>query len=354
MNAKWHPPSPTIFTLMLAALLTIGSSALLGCVPQPQSMFEQQAEADSANEIDSNSSQQMAIIAPITPATADNTSLTPIHIAKQQSIAQRSNCAPTLSDCQYFELNTLSFNPAQPWLTRIMWQTIARVLAPETPLSSQDETAKNIVSRLFNQIEYSEQMVDTLPMYQRIDTELILNPVLDSHLNKGSAHNNDLSDSKTGEKVDATLSARDSITTGYLVVKSHQRRGVKDQQQLNYVMLDMRKKLQLTIGDILLAQVTTDALLPALETAKRDWLAIQDDDLQDTDLQNSERNHFADSPLALSKQWYLDAKGLHMVYQSGERLDIKTAAVDLVIPYALLQGLVNPRYIVQMPLASKP
>lgn len=342
MNAKRKKRKYALRPLIFAALLASGSSALISCGQPPQSLFERQAEAESANdfEINAGTGEQLASIAPVTPVTIDNAFATSIDIIKQQSSAQQPNCIPTQTDCQYFELNVLSFNPAQPWLTSIMWQTIARVLAPETPLASQDETAKKTVLKLFNQIEYSVQAVDTLPMYQRIDTELILNPVLDNRFYNGSVHSNGLSDSKTDENKNTTVAARNPIATGYLSVRSRHHRGARRQQQLSYVMLDMQKKLQLTIDDILLPQVTTEALLLAFQTAKKDWLTLQ----------GVEHKYLEDWPLLLSKQWYLDAQGLHMVYQSGELLDVKTDAVDLMVPYSLLQNLIKPRYMVQAPL----
>ena len=157
-----------ISRLILSVLLVISSSSLLSCEQKPQSMFEQQANIKSAHDLefdttDSNDRTQVAAVA----AT--------IQASKQQAIARQPNCDPLQTPCQYFELNILQFSPEQPWLTSIMWQTIARVLAPETPLASQDEVAKKTVAMLFNQIEYSEQVVKSLPMYQRIDTELVLN-----------------------------------------------------------------------------------------------------------------------------------------------------------------------------------
>ena len=339
MTAKWHAPKRAIYLLISVAFLAVGSGGLLGCKPQPDSMFEQQAEAKSTTAIDplANPKNVVAVDASASPSI-NNPPITAIHITKQQAIAQQPNCNPTLTDCQYFELNILDFSPAQPWLTRMMWQTIARVLAPETPLASQDETAKKTVSMLFNQIEYSEQGVATLPMYQRIDTALVLNPVAASGSLKQS-----LIDNKTNHSADITTAVNNPIATGYLMVRASQHRGGRQQQQLNYVMLDMHKKLQLTIDDILLPDVTTEALLLAFQSAKKDWLTSQ----------NIEQKYHEDWPLPLSRQWYLDAKGLHMVYQSGELLDVKTDAVDLIVPYPLLRDLIKPNYIVQIPLDAK-
>lgn len=322
-------------------LLLVVSSPLAGCGHQPQSLFEQQAEAESANEIETraNVSQQVAVVTPVMPATTRNAAIIPINIIRKQTIAKQPNCDLVPTNCQYFELNFLDFNPAQPWLTSIMWQTIARVIAPETPLASQDETAKKTVLMLFKQIEYGEQIVDTLPMYQRIDTELVLNPTIGRLQAEG--------------RISTNTNEFGSADTGYIAVQSRQQRGVKGQIQLSYVMLDMQKKLQLTLNDILLPQITTDALLLAFQTAKKDWLALYGGESQGANSQGTEQKHLEDWPLSLSKQWYLDDKGLHMVYQAGELLEVKTESVDLMVPYPLLQGLIKPQYIVQTPVKSK-
>ncbi|WP_201527398.1 hypothetical protein [Psychrobacter frigidicola] len=339
MNAKTNKSKAGNYILISALLLFI-SSGLAGCDHQPKSLFEQKAEAESANEIETraHTSEQMVIVAPVTPATTDNAAVTPIHIIKKQTIAQQRNCDPTQNECQYFELNVLEFNPEQPWLNGIMWQTIARVLAPETSLASQDDTAKKTVLMLFDQVEYSEQVVDTLPIYQHINTELVLNPTINSL--------------QADERTRARKNERGYADTGYLEVQSSQQRGVKRQPRLSYVMLDMQKKLQLTMKDVLLPQVTTDELSLLFQTAKKDYLSSHSDELQssgsqDVKLQDTEPRSVKGGALSLSQQWYLDDKGLHMVYQAGELLDMKTESVDLMVPYELLQGLIKPRYIVQ-------
>lgn len=330
MDTKFYKPRSGMSPLILSMLLVISSSSLLSCEQQPQSMFEQQANtksaidtADDANDDDNdNINVGAAVVASVKPAaTSDNINSTAakmIHVKKQQAIARQPNCNSQQKRCQYFELNVLGFSPAQPWLNSIMWQTIARVLAPEMPLSSQDEMAKKTVSMLFSQIEYSNEVVDSLPMYQRIDTELVLNPVVSNP-------------------------ASSNIATGYLIVSSNQHRSDSRQQQVTYVMLDIQKRLQLTIEDILLPEVSTSELLLTFQTAKKEWLTLQ----------NVEKKYHEDWPLHLSRQWYLDQQGLHMIYQPGEMLIAKTDAVDLMVPYTLLQGLIEPRYIVQSPIDSK-
>ena len=239
MNVKIHQPQCTKSALLLGMVMAV-SVVLVGCGHQPKSLFEQQAEAESANEIETRThgGEQVAIV---TPATADNASITPIHLIKNQTIAQQPNCDTALRDCQYLELNVLDFNPEQPWLTSIMWQTIARMLAPETPLASQDETAKKTVSMLFNQIEYAEQAVDTLPLYQRIDTTLVLNPVSTKKTTSQPLNKQTMSTPNSG-KAETYV----PITTGYLLIRSNQHRDRPHQQRLNYVMLDMQKTLNLS------------------------------------------------------------------------------------------------------------
>lgn len=306
-----------ISRVILSMLLFMSSSILLSCEQQPQSMFEQQASIKSAHDIESNTTANSSThikLATVAPAIQAN---------KQQAIARQPNCDPLQSRCQYFELNILQFSPEQPWLTSIMWQTIARVLAPETPLASQDEVAKKTVAMLFNRIEYSEQVVKSLPMYQRIDTDLVLNLPSEAALSSGSSKALD-PESELG-----------SSTTGYLVVRSKQTRN-DSQQQLTYVMFDMQKNLQLTIEDILIPEVSTNDLLLAFQPAKIDWLTLQ----------GIEQKYHEEWPLQLSRQWYLDHKGLHMIYQAGELLTTKIESVDLLIPNASLQGLIKPAYIV--------
>ncbi|ALF60154.1 hypothetical protein [Psychrobacter urativorans] len=328
MNTKLHKPKSITPSLLLGLILSI-SGISIGCEIQPNSLFEQQAEAESANKIKilSNTKTQVAVIAPVMPNTANNNAVPHLNVIKNQVIAQQPNCDAAQRDCQYLELNILHFNPEQPWLTSIMWQTIARVLAPTTPLASEDETAKKTVSMLFNQIAYAEQAVPTLPMYQRIDTELVFNPTI-SKLQK----NNDTSTSKNA------VGAADS---GYLVIRSNQHRSDSRQQQVSYVMLDIQKKLKLTINDILLPQVSTDELLLTVQTAKREWLTLQDNERQ-----SAEQKDIHSTSLALSQQWYLDNKGLHMVYQAGELSNRQIETTDLIVPYTALQGLIKPQYLV--------
>lgn len=321
MNAKLTLAKQTItlsrYKALFITLLAV-SSGLIGCEQQPKSMFEQYAEVDSANDLTRASYDEIAVPATImvNSGRLDDKGTVTIQINKQQAIARQPNCDGKA--CQYFELNVLEFVPAQPWLTSIMWQNIAQVLAPGRPLASQDQTAKDTVLMLFNQIEYNEQVTTTLPIYERIDSELIVHPI--------ATVNNDL----------ASEDAFEPIATGYLVVRSTTQRD-SSRQYLDYVMLDMQKKLQLTLEDILLADVSTDQLLAAFNSAKEYWLRAHG--VEDASL--------AKWSLELSKQWYLDQQGLHLVYQSGQLIDKDTDVIDLVVPYSQLQGLIKPSYIVK-------
>lgn len=317
--------------LIVTALLAV---SVVNCGEQPKSIFEQQAESESAaqieadvtntdikNSIDNNESAQLA--------NDINIPSKSINVIKQHAIARQPNCDPAQSECQYFELNVLDFTPEQPWLTSIMWQTIARVLAPETPLASRDETAKKTVLMLFNQIEYAEKRVDTLPLYQRIDTELVLNglPTMDK----------------------AAVSKVDTIATGYLVVRSNNYRRVS-RQHFDYVMFDMSKKLQLTIEDIVIEPDGADKLLVAFESAKTQWQMQQSTTQQAIEQDTTESTEIEKLPFVLSTQWYLDAQGLHMVYQSKQLIDTQAvmdeSTVDLMVPYAKLRGIIKPEYVV--------
>lgn len=294
---------------------------LLGCQPQPKSMFEQQAEAETVETSDTvytDAQTNGDTTAVVKPLQAVATSAPMIDVVHRQAIARQRGCPADNVDCQSFELNVLRFRPEQPWLTTIMWQSIARILAPEMPLTSQDEAAKKTVSILFNQIAYSEQRVKTLPLHQRIDTDLVLNP------------------QNTGQAETANTQTEAPAHTGYLVVRLTNTDRGAERQFAYYVMLDMQTQLQLTLSDILLPHITNEQLLATFQNAKKEWLSTQGIAAEKQD----------DWPLALSKQWYLDSQGLHMVYQSEELLAGNTEAVDLMVPYGLIDGLIKPHYIV--------
>jgi len=315
-------------------MLVLASQVLLGCAPQPESMFEQQAEEEAANEIGAHSTiQNYELSKPSTSSAANALDKTghkqalPINISKQQTIARQPNCDGKQTRCQYLELNTLAFTPPQPWLTNIMWQTVARALSPDAPFISQQQVARDSVSALLKQIEFHSAGVSSQPKYQRIDTDLILNQGLSA--DSVAASNSSNMDSNMNNEV----------MTGYLLVKSTQQRSENHQQgHRDYVMLDMQKKLQLTVEDVLLADADTQKLLSTFNTVKIQWLAEQ----------GVEQQYLEEWPLPLSEQWYIDQQGLHLVYQSGELLNTQLQPVDFVVPFTQLQGIVKPSYMVRL------
>ena len=321
MNA---PPngSKSKAALLALSVLIIAMSGLLSCEQPPKSMFEQQAESKSAEELSIDEDDKV-LVAPVDTAASANNNVNSnanssvIKINKQQAIARQPNCDASKKSCQYFELNVLEFIPEQPWLTSIMWKTIAQVLVPEAPLASQDQIAKNKILMLLKQVEYADNQTNTLPMYGRIDTELVLHPIYTK--------------SDTDDQ-----SAPATVATGYLLVSSTEERG-SSTQHLNYVMLDVEKKLQLTIEDILVAKDSKDQLLISLQKARKNWLVSKG--MVETDVDKR--------PLQLSSQWYLDEQGLHMFYHSGELIKAQTHTVDLIVPYRLLTGLIKPSYVVK-------
>ena len=319
---------------VLVIMLVLASQVLLGCAPQPESMFEQQAEEEAANEIGAHSTiQNYELSKPSTSSAANALDKTghkqalPINISKQQTIARQPNCNGQQTRCQYLELNTLAFTPPQPWLTNIMWQTVARALSPDAPFISQQQVARDSVSALLKQIEFRSEGVSSQPKYQRIDTDLILNQGLSA--DSVAASNSSNMDSHMNNEV----------MTGYLLVESTQQRSEDHQQgHRDYIMLDMQKKLQLTIEDVLLADADTQKLLSTFNTIKKQWLAEQ----------GVEQQYLEEWPLPLSEQWYIDQQGLHLVYQSGELLNTQLQPVDFVVPFTQLQGIVKPSYMVRL------
>ncbi|WP_300406557.1 hypothetical protein [uncultured Psychrobacter sp.] len=315
-------------------MLVLASQVLLGCAPQPESMFEQKAEEEAANEIGAHSTiQNYELSKPSTSSAANALDKTghkqalPINISKQQTIARQPNCNAQQTSCQYLELNTLAFTPPQPWLANIMWQTVARTLSPDTPFISQQQVARDSVSALLKQIEFRSEGVSSQPKYQRIDTDLILNQGLSA----------DSVAASNGSNMDSHMN--NEVMTGYLLVESTQQRSEDHQQgHRDYVMLDMQKKLQLTVEDVLLADADTQKLLSTFNTIKKQWLAEQ----------GVEQQYLEEWPLPLSEQWYIDQQGLHLVYQSGELLNTQLQPVDFVVPFTQLQGIVKPSYMVRL------
>ena len=319
---------------VLVIMLVLASHVLLGCAPQPESMFEQQAEEEAASEIGAHSTiQNYELSKPSTSSAANALDKTghkqalPINISKQQTIARQPNCNGQQTSCQYLEINTLAFTPPQPWLANIMWQTVARTLSPDTPFISQQQVARDSVSALLKQIEFRSEGVSSQPKYQRIDTDLILNQGLSA----------DSVAASNGSNMDSHMN--NEVMTGYLLVESTQQRSEDHQQgHRDYVMLDMQKKLQLTVEDVLLADADTQKLLSTFNTIKKQWLAEQ----------GVEQQYLEEWPLPLSEQWYIDQQGLHLVYQSGELLNTQLQPVDFVVPFTQLQGIVKPSYMVRL------
>lgn len=315
-------------------MLVLASQVLLGCAPQPESMFEQKAEEEAANEIGAHSTiQNYELSKPSTSSAANALDKTghkqalPINISKQQTIARQPNCNAQQTSCQYLEINTLAFTPPQPWLANIMWQTVARTLSPDTPFTSQQQVARDSVSALLKQIEFRSEGVSSQPKYQRIDTDLVLNQGLSA----------DSVAASNGSNMDSHMN--NEVMTGYLLVESTQQRSEDHQQgHRDYVMLDMQKKLQLTVEDVLLADADTQKLLSTFNTIKKQWLAEQ----------GVEQQYLEEWPLPLSEQWYIDQQGLHLVYQSGELLNTQLQPVDFVVPFTQLQGIVKPSYMVRL------
>ncbi len=326
---------PAVFYRPLFIAVAVSSSVLLGCAPQAESMFEQQAEAEAANEIGANikiEKREASESVPVADSVASQQALS-IDISKQQTIARQPECDPQQATCQYLELNTLRFTPAQPWLSAIMWQTISRVLSPDTPFASQQQVAKDTVASVLKQIEFSSEGVSSQPSYQRINTDLTVN----EHGAAISAGDNAKATS------DNANAASNNKVTGYLLVEATEHRGANHQQwQLNYIMLDMQKKLQLTLEDILLPNADIDKLLMAFQAPKKQWLSEQ----------GIEQQYLEAWPLPLAKQWYIDQQGLHLVYQSGELLNNKPNTVDLVVAFSQLQGIVKPDYMVASSLSQ--
>ena len=315
-------------------MLVLASQVLLGCAPQPESMFEQKAEEEAANEIGAHSTiQNYELSKPSTSSAANALDKTghkqalPINISKQQTIARQPNCNGQQTSCQYLEINTLAFTPPQPWLANIMWQTVARTLSPDTPFISQQQVARDSVSALLKQIEFRSEGVSSQPKYQRIDTDLVLNQGLSA----------DSVAASNGSNMDSHMN--NEVMTGYLLVESTQQRSEDHQQgHRDYIMLDMQKKLQLTVEDVLLADADTQKLLSTFNTIKKQWLAEQ----------GVEQQYLEEWPLPLSEQWYIDQQGLHLVYQSGELLNTQLQPVDFVVPFTQLQGIVKPSYMVRL------
>ncbi len=287
------------------------SLSMVACSPAPQSVAEPQA--DSIKSTEENNAKPLIIKAQSAPNPTENDDYIPapnVTANPEQAIARQPNCDPDTTVCQYFELNTLSFDPEPRWLTHIMWQSIARILDSKTPLVSEDESAKKMVTKLFNQIAYGEQPQTTQPMYQRVDTEFVT-------ITQGSPNV-------------AALS--------YLKISLNKHHQNQPPQALSYVMLEMQKQLQLNLTDILLPTAALTEVMNAAEPAKIKWLSEQ----------GIEAKLLEGWSIAPPEQWYLDGDGLHLVYQPTALVETIAAPADLVIPFQALQGIIKPRYAAAM------
>lgn len=299
-------------TIALASFVAIVTSA---CSPAPQSVAEQQV--DTIKSTNKDNAEPLIIKAESAKSSDKNDDYIPapnVTAKPQQAIARQPNCDPETTVCQYFELTTLSFEPEQRWLTHILWQSIARILDPKTPLVSEDESAKKMVTKLFNQIAYGEAPQATQPMYQRVDTAFV-------KISSGSP---------------------DKAALSYLKISLNKHREDNPPQALSYIMLEMQKQLQLNLTDILLPTADLDDVMRAAEPAKIKWLSDQ----------GIEAKFLEDWSIEPPEQWYLNNDGLHLVYQPKEILETIEAPADLIVPFNELQGMIKPRYVVASPDAN--
>lgn len=291
---------------MVSALFIL---SLASCSPAPQSVAEQQVDTITSPKQDH--AEPLIIKAKSAENFDDDNDYIPapnVTAKPEQAIARQPNCDPEAAVCQYFELNTLSFEPEQRWLTHIMWQSIARILDPKTPLVSEDESAKKLVSKLFNQIAYGETAQVTQPMYQRVDTDFV-------NISSGSP---------------------DKAALSYLKISLNKHREDNPPQALSYIMLEMQKQLQLKLTDILLPTANLDDVMRAVKPIKIKWLSEQ----------GIEAKLLEDWSIEPPEQWYLNNDGLHLVYQPKEILETIETPADLIVPFNELQGIIKPRYVV--------
>ncbi|WP_230655945.1 hypothetical protein [Psychrobacter sp. I-STPA10] len=242
---------------------------------------------------------------PVEPTSLTSETLAPVTLEKTQHGA--------LSPCIKFELNTLDFSPSQPWLSNIMWQTIAYQAVPDKTLSSEGGSAKIAVRMMLRQIKGLQTSAINLPIYQYINTEFAINK-------------ND---------------------TGYLKIDSVQQR-FEHSPRLNYIyykMVDMSQQRQLTLSDILDKNYNKEALLALLQRIPK--------------ASQSGLEPVYHLPVDLPAQWYMDDLGLHLLYQPGEMieqtLDIYhtdkvldnnnlNEIIELVVPYEVINNMLKPQY----------
>lgn len=306
------------------------SAGLTGCSPSPKSMFEQQAEEQTKDQskeqkkeqkkeqneepaFDNQDPMQALDKEPLSDIANQSVSpLSAVTIYRRQAIARQPNCDDAAADCQYLELNTLSFDPDLPWLTHILWPNLARLLDPTMPLVAEEDSAKKAILKLFNQIAYGDQVVATRPLFQRLDTDLVINPT-----------------SKQG------------VSTGYLKLGLSQQRSGRLHEKERLIMLDLTKELQLNLKDVLEPNIDQSELLAKFVPAKLNWLSDHGIDAKG----------LAAWPVD-TDQWYLDENGLHLLFSAEDLSAITLTSIstaqsaDLTVPFSNLNGIIKPEFII--------
>ena len=227
-------------------------------------------------------------------------------------VTSEKNQHGALSPCIEFELNTLDFSPSQPWLTDIMWQTIAHQAVPDKTMSTESGAAKIAVRMMLRQIRGLQTSAINLPIYQYINTEFAIN----------------------------------KNQTGYLKIDSVQQR-YEHSPKLNYTyykMVDLSQQKQLALSDVLQPGHTQEELLMLLQQIPK--------------ASQSRLVPIDHLPIDLPAQWYMDDLGLHLLYQPGEIIqqtfDERThkaldtnnldEIIELVVPYAVINSMLKPQY----------
>lgn len=237
---------------------------------------------------------------------------TPLTSETVAPVISASTKPSPVSACVEFELNSLDFSPVQPWLSDIMWQTIAHQVVPDKTLSNEGGTAKIAVRMVLRQIRGLQSPALNLPIYQYINTEF------------------------NGNK----------NQTGYLKIDSIQQR-YEHSPKLKYSyykMVDIADKKQLSFNDILNPKYNKETLLMLLQQMPK--------------ASQSESELIYHLPIDLPAQWYMDDAGLHLLYQPGEMieeaLDIQATRtennnnlnriIEMVVPYEIINIILKPQY----------
>lgn len=234
-------------------------------------------------------------------------------------VSSLQNQHNTLPTCIKFELNTLDFSPEQPWLSDIMWQTIAHQIVLDKSLSNEGGTAKVAVRMMLRQIRGIKSSAINLPSYQYINTQFTAN----------------------------------DNQTGYLTVSSLQQRFEHSPilKYTYYQMVDVNTQKQLTLNNILSKKYSKEALLMLLQQSPK--ITASGAEVVDY------------IPIDLPVQWYLDDIGLHLLYQPGEMIEEAMLDTDdgmimdnnnldkiieLIVPSETVNPLLKPEY--QMGMSS--